>query len=1199
MFKIPLRQLQFTATASRGTNPIVAHDPVSGERFSGNAHVGIQCWYAWIALLMLFGVVALMPLQAVEAQPLNLEVTVSDDSVQPGQWFYIRATVSNTSTAPLSGVVIQGQIPQESGNFRDEVLTGGGTCLGGVCSGGEIATWNLGTLGVGESRIVEMPLRIFSESLVTSVFEAGDGGVPNDAQTTVAITVEEDPTPAVLDVAIHAGPGPVAPGEALIYTLSYSNRGTGQASGVTLRVLLPAGVSVLSTDNGMINGNTVEWNLGTIGAGQGGQREVTVTVPASPNGEILVAEAQIRDGLDSQPESRASEAVAIHDDDALQLVVTVTDDPVEPQQHFFYRATASNTGTEPLSNVVLQTWVPQGAPNFSDNFLTEGGGCNNGVCSSGELVLWGIGSLGVGESRTVEVQMRISASPGSLRTLRFFADYPGNPALRVTSETVLIGDNPDPATLDVAIDAEPGPVAPGEALTYTLSYSNRGIGQASGVTLSARLPAGVSVLSSDGGSINGNTVEWDLGTVGAGQGGQREVTVTVPALPNGEILVAEARIHNGPDPQPESRASDAVVIHDDDSLQLVVTVTDDPLQSQQYFFYRATVSNTGAEPLSNVVLQTWVPRESPNFSDNFLTEGGGCDNGVCSSGERVVWNLGNLGVGESRTVEVQMRISAPPGSLRTLRFFADYPGNPALRVTSETLLIGDDSAPATLDVAIDAEPGPVAPGEALTYTLSFGNSGTGQTSSVTLSARLPDGASVLSTDGGTINGNTVEWNLGTVGAGQGGQREVTVTVPASPNGEILVAEAQIRDDQDPRSKSRASDAVVIHNDDALQLVVTVTDDPLQSRQDFFYRATVSNTGTVPLSNVVLRTWLPRTIPNFTDELMTEGAACDNGVCSSGERVFWGLGSLGVGESRTVEVPIRITASPGSLRTLRFFADYPGNPALRAAAETVLIGNEPGPVALDVAIDAEPGPVAPGEGLTYTISFGNRGTGQASGVTLTALLPTGVVTWALGNLAAGEVGQCQFSVTPQSLTDGQILTAEALIRDGIDDQPESRASIVTQVRGNSPVDLALSAASTVVLPENQTVVRARILNGSTIPLSNVGLQARIPLGISSFSESLLTEGGTCSSSCSSNQLAAWNFPLIGAGQQSPEVEMPISVSRLTSPGSLITTRFFARFSFGAFQQLIESKTVLVGNSFGACPPAQVIPAGLIFQNGFEG
>lgn len=94
-------------------------------------------------------------------------------------------------------------------------------------------------------------------------------------------------------------PAPVAAGGTLIYTITYENRGSANATGVTITDTIPTGLTFVSaTGGGAPSGSDVVWNVGDLPIGGAGQLEVSFTVdPAIPDGTILTNTVTITDAL--------------------------------------------------------------------------------------------------------------------------------------------------------------------------------------------------------------------------------------------------------------------------------------------------------------------------------------------------------------------------------------------------------------------------------------------------------------------------------------------------------------------------------------------------------------------------------------------------------------------------------------------------------------------------------------------------------------------------------------------------------------------------------------------------------------------------------------------------------------------------------------------------------------------------------------
>ncbi len=126
-----------------------------------------------------------------------------------------------------------------------------------------------------------------------------DGTAPSNiavlgSPSGVAIT----PTPWFV-IEKTALPAPVAAGGTLVYTIKYDNRGTANATGVTITDVVPAGLTFVSaTGGGALSGADVLWTIGDLPIGGSGQLEAVFTVdPLIADGTVLQNTVTIADAL--------------------------------------------------------------------------------------------------------------------------------------------------------------------------------------------------------------------------------------------------------------------------------------------------------------------------------------------------------------------------------------------------------------------------------------------------------------------------------------------------------------------------------------------------------------------------------------------------------------------------------------------------------------------------------------------------------------------------------------------------------------------------------------------------------------------------------------------------------------------------------------------------------------------------------------
>jgi uncharacterized repeat protein (TIGR01451 family) len=219
-----------------------------------------------------------------------------------------------------------------------------------------------------------------------------------------------------------------------------------------------------------------------------------------------------------------------------------------------------------------------------------------------------------------------------------------------------------------------------------------------------------------------------------------------------------------------------------------------------------------------------------------------------------------------------------------------------------------------LALAIRADGDPIGAGELLGYTVTFGNPGAMALNDVTLTARLPLGASLDSaSDGGTLDGDVLTWALGSVQAGHSGRRQFTVEVPNDAvDGDVLESTAEIHD-AGSGSTARGTNTTTVRTNPPVTLVMSTLVDPLRRGGVLNYQLTVTNRGVSPLSTITLRSRVPDGANNVDDGVaLSDGGSCPGGVCGRGDTANWSLGALGAGANRTVSMTFTLATDAARL-----------------------------------------------------------------------------------------------------------------------------------------------------------------------------------------------------------------------------------------------------------------------------------------------
>ena len=234
----------------------------------------------------------------------------------------------------------------------------------------------------------------------------------------------------------------------------------------------------------------------------------------------------------------------------LAVIKTAAPDPAVAGSSLTYTLTVTNNGPSQATGVTLTDTLP---PEVSFESATP----SQGSCSeTAGTVTCNLGDLAVGGSATVEIVVTLAPSLADGTTLTNTAQVAGNepdsnPGNNTdTAETQVIRQ----ADLAITKTGDPNPVTAGNQITYTLTITNLGPSDASGVRITDTLPAGVSFVSGSAGctETTPGTVTCDIGDLAAGDTATVEIIVTLDPEVAGTLTNTAEATANEPDPDPSN-----------------------------------------------------------------------------------------------------------------------------------------------------------------------------------------------------------------------------------------------------------------------------------------------------------------------------------------------------------------------------------------------------------------------------------------------------------------------------------------------------------------------------------------------------------------------------------------------------------------------------------------------------------------------
>ena len=281
-----------------------------------------------------------------------------------------------------------------------------------------------------------------------------------------------------------------APAEALIcdpivVNFVLSNSGTGSTGNIRVEDILPAG---LETTKGQ---NKVVFDAGSLAAGE--TRKYAVTLNATKPGKYVNKATATAGSLKSE-----SEATTIVRQPVLAISKT------GPSKQYIgrpvsYEIKVTNKGDATAADTTLTDTIPAGV---SKVMASDGGK------ASGSSVVWNLGSLAAGASKTVTVSY-VSATAGTLTdTAKATATCSAEKEVTASAKTTISGIA---AVLLEVIDID-DPIEVGGTETYVITATNQGSAPDTNIKIVCTLEDNEQYVSSSGatkGSAAGNVITFE------------------------------------------------------------------------------------------------------------------------------------------------------------------------------------------------------------------------------------------------------------------------------------------------------------------------------------------------------------------------------------------------------------------------------------------------------------------------------------------------------------------------------------------------------------------------------------------------------------------------------------------------------------------------------------------------------------------
>ena len=983
----------------------------------------------------------------------DLELTKDVDNSTPNVTEEVTFTVVVTNRGPdnATGVTVADLLPAGLAYVSDD---GGGAYVPGT------GVWTIGNLAVGGATNLQITATVTNSGIIDNIAQVetadqydpdstpGNDNPQEDDQDDAALNV---PPASDLELTKDVDNAAPAAGGSVMFTVTVVNQGPDEGEGISVKDVLPAGVSYLSHANGAYDTGTGIWTIGDLAVGA--STSLTITAKVEVDGVFTnVAQVQTSDHFDpdSTPGNENGTPYEDDEDDAvvaaspvidLELDKLVDKAQADPFENVVWTVAVTNKGPSAATGVTVFDPLPTNWVWVSD---TSGGAYNTNTA------LWTIGTLPAGGSTSlaitayatlgVSVMGHGPVPPAYTNVAQVWTADQTNDVDSTPGNNVPAEDDQDDAEIpiralsDLALTKSVDDATPyvGQKIAYTLVVTNEGPQPASGVLIEDVLPAGLTYVSNNVGiAYNAGTGIWDIGLMLSGWSRTLTIwaTVDVPGTIT-NIAQVNHNEHYDPDSTPdndnpaEDDQDEAVIdgqpLVDVELDKLVDKAQADPFEN---VVWTVAVTNKGPSAATGLTVSDPLPANWVWVSD---TSGGAYDTNTA------LWTIGTLPAGGSTSLAITAYATlgvtvmghgpVPPAYTNVAQVWTlnedDVDSTPGNNVPAE-----DDQDDAEIpiralsDLALTKSVDDATPyvGQKIAYTLVVTNEGPQPASGVLIEDVLPAGLTYVSNNVGlAYNAGTGIWDIGLMLSGW--SRTLTIWATVDVPGTITnIAQVNHNEHYDPDSTPDNDNPAEDDQDEAVidgQPLVDVELDKLVDKaqadpfENVVWTVAVTNKGPSAATGLTVSDPLPANWVWVSD---TSGGAYDTNTA------LWTIGTLPAGGSTSLAITAYATLGvtvmghgpvpPAYTNVAQVWTlnedDVDSTPGNNVPAEDDQDDAEiPIRALSDLALTKSVDDATPfvGQTLQYQVVVTNEGPQPAVGVLVEDVLPTGL-TYVSNSLGA--------------------------------------------------------------------------------------------------------------------------------------------------------------------------------------------------------
>ena len=820
--------------------------------------------------------------------------------------------------------------------------------------------WNIGGLANASSATLAITATVntlvptTNTATKTAENEADNTAGNDSASATI--------TPVAADIAITKTVSNTAPNQNtnVTFTITATNNGPSNATGVIVTDKLPVGLTYVSSalSVGAYDPVTGIWNIGAMANGNNGTLSIVATVTGTTP-VTNTATKTAEDQSDAVPGNNSASATVTGQAADIALTKTVSNATPNLGSLVTFMVTAHNNGPSDATGVQVTDVLPAG---FAFASAVPSVGTYNSVTG-----IWNIGPLINGASATLAINATANTTSVTTNTASKTAEDQTDPVPGNNSATAVVTGQ----AADIAITKTVSNTTPNlnTNVTFTITASNNGPSDATGVQVTDVLPAGLTLVTATPSAGTYSSGVWNIGPIANGTSATLTIVANVTTTATN---TATKTAEDQPDQVPGNNSASATVTGQAADIAITKLVDNATPNLNSNVTFTITAHNNGPSNATGVQVTDSLPA-GLSYVSSVASVGTTYNSG---SG---IWNIGAIANGATATLSITATVNTTAARTNTATRTAGDQPDP---------VPGNDSAIATVtpvsaDIAITKSVDNPTPAlnTTVTFTVTATNNGPSNATGVKVTDVLPAELTFVSAVAsvGTYDSVTGVWNIGAIANGTNATLSIVAKVTGLANS-INTATKSAEDQVDPvtSNDSASSRVACCLADIAVTKTVDVPSPNFGS--NVTYTVTATNNGPQPASGLQLTDKLPAGL-TFVSSAPSLGTTYTPG---SG---LWDVGGLASGSSATLTITATVnTLAPTTNTATKTAENEADNTAGDDSASATI-----NPVAADIAITKTVSNTVPNQNtnVTFTITATNNGPNKASGVIVTDKLPSGL------------------------------------------------------------------------------------------------------------------------------------------------------------------------------------------------------------------